>query len=84
MKWRIRKLEWKDEKREREKRKLNIIINGEKLEEMDSEEKVERFLKINMKVEVKIEKAQEIKGKRGNKMIITKVKKLGNEGTNND
>lgn len=74
MECRIKKLEWKMERKERKGRKKNIIIKRLEVREGGRREIVEGVIK-NIEVEVEIEEVKRIGGdrKRERKMVLVKL-----------
>lgn len=55
---RLENLEWERERKDREKRKNNIITRGvSKWREINIEQEVKEFIKESLKIEVEIDKA---------------------------
>ena len=73
---RLRELEMREERRERENKKKNIVIRGGQWKEGEGEKEVEEFIKENLKVEVEVKEAWKIRMKNGGEEIV--VAKLGN------
>lgn len=73
---RLRELEIREERRERENKKKNIVIRGGQWKEGEGEKGVEEFIRENLKVEVEVKEAWKIGMKSGGEEIV--VAKLGN------
>ncbi|XP_070169555.1 uncharacterized protein [Polyergus mexicanus] len=70
---RIQNLEMVQEKKEREEKKKNIVIRGINIEKTNIEKRIEEFVKEKLGVEIKVEKAYEIKEREGKKGIVVTV-----------
>jgi len=75
MQVRIERLERDQERKERERRKKNIVIKGINCEKLKMEEELESFIQEKLGVEVTIEKTHAIREEEGKKIIIATVEK---------
>ena len=73
MKDRVRELEKKEERREREKRKHNIIIKGIRWKGDDIKRETKDFIQNEMKVEINVTKAIKMKLKGEEGMVVAKI-----------
>ena len=60
-------------KREREKRKTNIVIRGVVWKEEETEKEVKEFISINIKTEEEIREARKTKTSGGKEIVIAKL-----------
>lgn len=72
---RIARLEMDQERRERERRKKNVVIKGISCEKTKIEEGVESFIQEKLGVEVRIERAHAIRVDEGKQIIVATVEK---------
>ncbi|CAL1678909.1 unnamed protein product [Lasius platythorax] len=70
---RIADLEWINEKRERDRRKNNIVIKGVRWVTGNIKKEVKEFVKENLKTEVKVKKAYKIKIEENKTTVIANL-----------
>lgn len=70
---RIKELKLKEEKREKEIRRINIVIKGVEWKEQGTTEKVKRFLNEHLKMETKVVETKRVKKKREKDIMIAKI-----------
>ena len=70
---RIKKLEEKIERQDRDKRRNNVVIKGVQIEGNQMEEKVEELLRDKLKIVAKVKKGYSVKGKDDKRIIIAEM-----------